>query len=85
MINLSTRTDPSHSQTSRLVSSSCFLGIPFPHQILTRIDSHTPSPGVLPLTNLSSRLHFPLLRFPLPPLQLVCVKSHVTGTYFNCN
>ncbi len=36
--------------------------------------TYTHSP--LPLTNLSSPLHFPLLRYPLPPIHLVCVRLH---------
>ena len=49
----------------------------------------------LPLTNLSPPIHFPLLRYPLPPLHLVCVMllhppalalqvvSHHTDTLFH--
>ena len=36
------------------------------------IASHTHSP--LPLTNFSSLIHFPFLRYPISPLHLVCAR-----------
>ena len=45
----------------------------------TPISSHAHSP--IPLTNLSPPLHFPLLRYPLPPLHLVVG----SGEYYRLN